>query len=182
MRFTIGDFDSLISKDKIKIRKVDDKLKSLIKEISKGLDYFYGVYKYKNRYSGFFSKTRDRKIFFNLQINSEDLSLEFQVESKPLILKFIKNVKIETIKNLKEIGDCEIVVWDNGKKVIKLYPEYLDDLTIKFLINKIKTTKNPIIKIRKIYSRENQVLRSDKLADSILKDIKQMEDFYSKMF
>lgn len=178
MVFTIEDFDSLISKDENKIKKIDTKLKNLVEKISKKLDYFSGVYKYNNRYSGFFSKSKDRKIFFNLQINSEDLSLEFQIETKALILKFIKNAKIEILQNLKKLGDCEIVIWDKNKKVCKLYPEYVDDLTWKFLLNKVKTVNNPIFKFRKIYSRDESILKSTKLADDIVNSIKQMEIFY----
>ncbi len=178
MTFIIEDFDSLISKDKNKIKKIDNKLKNLVEKISKKLDYFSGVYTYKNRYSGFFSKSKDRKIFFNLQINSEDLSLEFQIENKSLILKFIKNAKIEILQNLKKLGDCEIAIWDNDKKVCKLYPEYLDDLTWEFLLNKIKKINNPIFKYRKIYSRDDSMLKSIKLVDDIVNSIKQMEIFY----
>lgn len=178
MTITIEDFNSLISKDKNKIKKVDDKLKNLVEKISKKLDYFSGVYRYKNRYSGFFSKSKERKIFFNLQINSEDLSLEFQIENKSLILKFIKNAKIEILQKLNKLGDCEIAIWDKNKKVCKLYPEYIDDLTWKFLLNKVKTTNNPIFKFRKIYSRGESILRSAKLVNGIVSSIKQMEIFY----
>jgi hypothetical protein len=175
MSFTLNDFDSLLSKNKSKIKKVNTKIKNLAKQVGLKIDYIPGVYKFKNRFTGFFTKSKNSKVFFNLQINSEDLSLEWQIEDKKLILKFIKNVKLGTIKKFKDLGDYEIAIWDKNKKVCKLYPEYIDDLSWKFLETKIKKTNKPIFKFRKIYSRDNPILKSNKLESDIVKSIKQAE-------
>lgn len=178
MSFTIQDFDTLVSRRRGKVELVDNKLKELVERVSQGIDYHSGVYRYKNRYVGFFSRSSTREVFFNLQINSEDLSLEFQIENKDLAIKFIRNMKVNTLNNFKDQGDFEIVVWDKDKKVCKLYPGYLDERTRRFLLDKIKSTRNPIFKFRKIYSRNEPILRSTKLKNDIVNSIRQMEVFY----
>ncbi len=163
MPFTLKDFNILLSSDKSKTSKVGDKLKNLIKKISKKLDYFSGFYKYQGRYSGYISKLNIKKAFFNFQINSEDLSVEFLISDKKLILKFINNVNLKTLQNMKKLGDTEIAIWDKNKKVCKLYPEYLDVKTWKFLNNKVRSVNNPIFKFRKIYSRNEPILKTNRL-------------------
>lgn len=174
MTFTLQNFDSIASGNNIK--EVENKFKILVDNVSKKINYHSGIYK---NLSAFFSKSKDRKVFFNLQINSEDLSLEFHIENKEIILKFINNVKVETLQKLKKLGDCEIAIWDGEKKVCKLYPDYIDNRTLRFLSDKLKDTKRPVFKFRKIYSREKTILRSPKLIDDIVKSMKKMEFLFN---
>ncbi|HDH31358.1 MAG TPA: hypothetical protein ENH26_01130 [Candidatus Wolfebacteria bacterium] len=177
MSFSLQDFNALLSTDKNKIGKVDDKLKNLIKKISKKLDYPFGFYNYNGRYSGYISKSNNKKTFFNFQINSEDLSVEFLIVDKNLILKFINNVNLKILRSMKKLGDTEIAIWDKRRKVCKLYPEYLDNKTWKFLYAKVGSVNSPIFKFRKIYSRGEAIFQTNKLEANIINSIKQIEIF-----
>lgn len=176
MSFTLNDFNALISDDKDKIKKVDVKLRNLVKKISKKLDYPFGFYKYNGRYSGYISKSNTKDAFINFQINSEDFSIEFMIINKNLILKFINNVKVNKLREIRKYGDTEIVVWDKKKKAFKLYPEYLDQKSIVFSLNKIKQLDNPIFKIRKVYSRDRKELKD--IEKETVKSVKQLEIFF----
>lgn len=177
MSFALNDFNTLISDDKDKIKKVDVKLRDLVKKVSKKLDYPYGFYKYSGRYFGYISKLKTKDVFINWQINSEDLSIEFMIINKDLILKFINNVTLIKLREIKKYGDTEIVVWDKQNKVIKLYPGYLEQKSITFLLNKIKQLDNPIFKIRKIYSRDKKELED--IENESIKSVKQLEIFFN---
>lgn len=177
MSFILKDFDTLISGSKDKIEKVDIKLRNLVKKISKKLNYPSSFYKYNGRYSGYISKSNTKNAFINFQINSEDFSIEFMITSRDLILKFIKNVPLKNLREIKRYGDTEIAIWNKKTKVLKLYPEYLDQEIISFLIKRIKLLDNPIFKIRKIYSRDKKELKN--IEKESIKSIKQLEIFFN---
>jgi len=178
--FTKEDFDSFFLEDSKLLHQVKEKVRGLVRIISNKLGGYSGIHEYrKGRFSGYLSKSKDRKknAFFNIQINADDLSLEFQIENKKLLFKFLENIKVNTLNNFKELGDYEIAVWDRDKKVCKFYPGYIDKSNIKFLMNKLKSTKFPIFKFRKIYPRDDakELLKSPKLIDDLIESIKCME-------
>jgi len=175
--FTKEDFDSFVLKDLRLLQKVKEKTERLVELLSKKLGGYFGLYEYrKGRFAGYLSKLRDRKknAFFNIQLNADDLSLEFQIENKKLLFKFLGNVDVTVLNELKRIGDCEIAIWDKNKKLCKLYPGNIDRADIKFLLNKIKATEYPIFKFRKIYPRDEakKLLKSPKLIHDLTKSFR----------
>jgi uncharacterized protein YktB (UPF0637 family) len=182
--FTQKDFNSFVQKDERILKTVKNKLKNLILILSEKIGGYSSIYEQgTGRFAGYLSKSANRKekAFFNIQINAEDLSLEFQIESKILLLKFLKNVNVRILNDLKSIGDCEIAVWDINKKVCKFYSGYLDKSNIEFLLNKLKSIKRPIFKFRKIYSRDEarEILKSSRLIKDLSKSIKTLEILYN---
>jgi len=71
------------------------------------------------------------------------------------------------------LADSEIAVWENGK-VLKLYPKYLDKDAWEYLAKTLRALKNPILKLRQIYSRDNEIIRSNKLIDDIVDSMYKM--------
>jgi len=178
--FTKEDFDSFVLEDPKLLHQAKEKIRSLVRILSNKLGGYSGIYEYrKGRFAGYLSKSKNRRenAFFNIQLNADDLSLEFQIENKKLLFKFLENIKVNALNNFKELGDYEIAVWDRDKKVCKFYPGYIDKSNIKFLMNKLKSTKFPIFKFRKIYPRDEarKLLKSPKLIDDLIQSIKIME-------
>jgi hypothetical protein len=181
--FSEDDFNSFVLKDAKLLRGVKEKTKSLVKILSKEFGGYFGIYEYrKGRFAGYLSKSADRKnnAFFNFQVNADDLSLEFQIENKDLLFKFLKSIDVKILNDLKKIGDCEIAIWDRNKKVCKFYPDYLDKSNIEFLLNKLKSTEYPIFKFRKIYPRgeAKELLKSPRLIDDMIRSMKIMKVLY----
>lgn len=92
MQFILNDFDALISGDKYKISKVNNKFRNLVKKVSTELDYFFIIRKCKDGCSGYLARSTEREAVINFQLNSEDFSIEFILADKNLILKFIKTI------------------------------------------------------------------------------------------
>jgi len=182
--FAQKDFNCFILKDKRCFKITKDKLKRLLLIISKEVGGYSGIYEYrKGRFAGYLSKLKNRKTnaFFNIQLNADDLCLEFQIENKDLLFNFFKKVNVKTLNNLRKIGDCEIAIWDFNKKICKLYPSSLAKSDIRFLVNKLKLTRYPIFKFRKIYPRDEakELLRSPRLVRDLLDSMKIMETLYN---
>jgi len=185
IKFTESDFNCFISKKDKLLQRVKKKMEDLVKILSKRLGNHDhpGIYEYRTgRFAGYLSKSKNRKsnAFFNIQLNADDLSLEFQIENRGLLSKFLRNGNVKILKNLGRLGDCEIAIWDRNKKVCKFYPTYLNELEIKFLLNKLKSTTYPIFKFRKIYPRDDakKLLKSPRLLQDLLQSMKIMEILY----
>ncbi len=114
--------------------------------------------------------------YFRLQMNSEDLSLEWQIKNGE-VSKFFAKVNPQSLNELSSLGDSEIVLWDGNKKVCKFYPDYIDRSNIIFLLSKLNAIKRPIFKIRKIYSRSEtkELLESTKLIEDLISSIKMLQ-------
>ncbi len=140
--FTENDFDTFIFKNPNTFKKIKSKLKNLVEILSKRLNRYSGIYRYPNGdLVGYLSKTKNRKMnaFFTIQLNAEDLSLQFQIENKKLLIKYLENINLKILNSFK--GKNEMVIWDKNKKVCKFYPGFIDKHTISFLLNKLKSTK-----------------------------------------
>lgn len=178
--FTEKDFNAFISKDQKLLHRVKEKTRSLVGILSKKLGGYSGLYEYrKGRFAGYLSKSKNRRenAFFNIQLNADDLSLEFQIENKKLLSKFLSKINVKTLNDFKKLGDYEIAIWDKNKKVCKFYPGYMDKTNVEFLFNKLRSVKYSIFKFRKIYPRDEarKLLKSPKLIKDLIESIKRME-------
>lgn len=176
MKFTINDFDDLISSNKSAIKKVDVKFRNIIEKVSKKLGYRPYFLKSIGYPSAYIQNLIYQGAVTNFLLNSEDFSVELLIKKKSLILKFFKNIPLGELHKIKKWGDTELVIRDNYRKVIKLYPEYVDTNLIKSLIIKIKRLHNPALKIRIIYSRERKELKN--IENEIIKSIKQIKTLF----
>jgi hypothetical protein len=171
MTFLLKDFDALA---RGRPQRVLGKVRRIVETIARRVDYCYRVSTKADQITSTL-KRRTNNAVFVLQLNSEDLSLEFQIKEKPLIAAFIRKAKVEELRKLERLGDTEIALWDSNHKVCKIYPRYIDSGVCSFLLDRVRKTKQPVLKIRKIYSRELPLLRSTKLIENIVYSMKRME-------
>lgn len=181
--FTPNDFNYFVLKDKKLLKTIKYKFKRLLIILSGEIGGYSEIYEYKKgRFAGYLSESKNRKssAILNIQLNADDLSLEFQIENRDLLFNFLKKVDVKTLNNLRKIGDCEIAAWDSNKKVCKLYPGSLGKPDINFLISKLRLTRHPIFKFRKIYHRDDakELLQSPRLMRDLLDSIRTMEVLY----
>jgi hypothetical protein len=108
--------------------------------------------------------------FINLHMNSEEIGIELVIEGKEEILKTVGS---QLVRNLSGLGfdDAEFAVWDGQSKVLKLYPQYMDDLAMNFLLTRLKALKSPVFKFRKRYPRDKEILRNRGLVDDLVNSI-----------
>jgi len=196
--FAFRDFDNLVCGDAKSRRVIRHKLALLVDDVYASFSpelkerfQHRGLYPITSGiYCGFFYRFKQRQLspFYIILVTADDVTLELRLEGKKAVMQCLCKAKaqmrhfLELIEGFKALKDVELAVWDYSpkghSKVCKLYPDYIDADVVEFLSLKIKKTTRPVIKFRRIFSRDESVLYSKALAEQIAAMVEQLDELY----